>query len=375
VDAATTLYTPERLAAVREATAAAGIDALVVTPGAELRYLTGYDAHASERLTALIVTAEGPATLIVPRLERPLAASSPLPGTGASIVDFGDGADPYAVLASLLDEHIGGTGRVIGAAERMWASHWHGISNAVPGATLTMAGEVLTPLRMVKSAAEIAELARAAEAIDRVHTRMGEWLRPGRTEREVAADISRAIIAEGHSAVSFAIVAAGPNGASPHHHVSDHVIERGELLVVDIGGTVDTGYGSDCTRTYCVGQPPADFTDYYGALRAAHKAGVDAVRPGVTAASVDAVTRAVLTDAGYGEYFTHRTGHGIGLDGHEAPYIVDGDDTVLAPGMAFSIEPGVYIPGRHGARIEDIVVCTETGVARLDTLSTEVTIL
>ncbi|GIG69632.1 M24 family metallopeptidase [Phytomonospora endophytica] len=375
MDAAKTLYTAERLAAVRDATAAAGMDALVITPGAELRYLTGYDAHASERLTALLVPANGPATLIVPRLERPLAASSPLPGTGASMVDFGDGTDPYALLASLLDEHADGPRRVIGAAERMWAAHWHGIEGAIPGASLAMAGDVLSPLRMIKSAAEIAELARAAEAIDRVHARMGEWLRPGRTEREVAADISAAIIAEGHTAVSFAIVAAGPNGASPHHHVSDHVIERGQPVVVDIGGTVDTGYGSDCTRTYCVGQPPADFTEYYGALHAAHRAGVDAVRPGVTAASVDAATRAVLTDAGYGEYFTHRTGHGIGLDGHEAPYIVDGDDTVLVPGMAFSIEPGVYIPGRHGARIEDIVVCTDTGVTRLDTLPTEVTIL
>ncbi|MEV0647215.1 Xaa-Pro peptidase family protein [Phytomonospora sp. NPDC050363] len=375
MDAATTLYTSERIAAVRASTAAAGIDALVITPGAELRYLTGYDAHASERLTALVVPAEGPATLIVPRLERPLAASSPLPGTGVGIVDFGDGVNPYALLASFLDEHVGSGRRVIGAAERMWASHWHGIEAAVPSASLAMAATVLSPLRMVKSAAEVAELTRAAEAIDRVHTRMGEWLRPGRTEREVAADIKAAIVEEGHTAVSFAIVAAGPNGASPHHGVSDAVIESGQPVVVDIGGVVDTGYGSDCTRTYCVGQTPADFNDYYGALRAAHQAGVDAVRPGVTASSVDAATRAVLTDAGYGEFFTHRTGHGIGLDGHEAPYIVDGDDTVLAPGMAFSIEPGVYIPGRHGARIEDIVVCTETGVTRLDTLPTEVTIL
>ena len=375
MSAATTLYTPERIAEVQAAAAAAGIDALVVTPGAELRYLTGYDAHPSERLTALVVPRTGPASLVVPRLERPLAERSPLPGTGAGIVDFGDGEDPYAVVAVLLDAHLPDARRVLGAAERMWASHWHGLEGAVKGASLAMAGTVLSPLRMVKSEAEVAELARAAEAIDRVHARMGEWLRPGRTEHEVAADISRAIIEEGHTAVSFAIVAAGPNGASPHHHVSDHVIQPGEPVVVDIGGTVDTGYASDCTRTYCVGAPPTDFTAYYGALQAAHQAGVDAVRPGVTAASVDAATRAVLVEAGFGDYFTHRTGHGIGLDGHEAPYIVSTDETVLRPGMAFSIEPGVYVPGRHGARIEDIVVCTETGVRRLDTLPTEVVIL
>ncbi|GLZ78737.1 dipeptidase [Actinorhabdospora filicis] len=375
MSAAESLYTPERIAAAREAAASLGLDALVITPGAELRYLTGYDAHASERLTALVVPATGPAALIVPRLERPLAENSPLPGVGVSLTDYIDGEDPYALLAAHLDEHLDGKNRVLGAAERMWAAHWHGIENAVHGARLALAGTVVNPMRMVKNAAEIAELGRAAGAIDRVHARMGEWLHPGRTEREVAADIAAAIIEEGHTAVSFVIVASGPNGASPHHGVSDRVIERGEPVVVDIGGTVASGYGSDCTRTYSIGEPPADFTAYYGALKAAHQAGVDAVRPGVTAASVDAATRAVLTDAGYGEYFTHRTGHGIGLDGHEAPYIVSTDETVLTPGMTFSIEPGVYLPGRHGARIEDIVVCTEEGVTRLDILPTEVTVL
>lgn len=375
MSAAESLYTPERIAAAREAAVTLGIDALVITPGAELRYLTGYDAHASERLTALVVPIAGPATLIVPRLERALAENSPLPGVGVSLTDYIDGDDPFALLAAHLDAHLAGTRRALGAAERMWAAHWHGVEGAVDGAQLVLAGDVINPMRMVKNAAEVAELARAAAAIDRVHNRMGEWLRPGRTEREVGADIAAAIIEEGHTAVSFVIVASGPNGASPHHGLSDRVIEGGEPVVVDIGGTVDTGYGSDCTRNYCVGEPPADYTAYYGALKAAHQAGVDAVRPGVTAASVDAATRAVLTDAGYGEYFTHRTGHGIGLDGHEAPYIVSTDETVLTPGMTFSIEPGVYVSGRHGARIEDIVVCTEEGVTRLDTLPTEVTIL
>ena len=161
------------------------------------------------------------------------------------------------------------------------------------------------------------------------------------------------------------IVGSGPNAASPHHEVSDRVLLEGDVVVVDIGGTMESGYCSDCTRTYAIGEPPAEFAAYYGVLQQAQEAACQWARPGVSAESVDATARDIIADAGYGEWFIHRTGHGIGLETHEDPYIVSGNATPLAPGMAFSVEPGIY-PGPHGARIEDIVVCTDDGHERLN---------
>jgi Xaa-Pro aminopeptidase len=196
---------------------------------------------------------------------------------------------------------------------------------------------------------------------------MAEWLRVGRTEAEVGADIAAAIIDEGHVSVDFVIVGSGPNGASPHHELSDRTIEAGDLVVVDLGGGTPTGYRSDCTRTYVVGRSPGpEVAEWYGVLQAAQKAATDAVRPGVTAEAIDAAARTVIADAGWGEHFIHRTGHGIGLDTHEAPYVVAGNELPLEPGMAFSVEPGIYLAGRYGARIEDIVVCTDDGVRILN---------
>ncbi|RAO07060.1 M24 family metallopeptidase [Micromonospora noduli] len=362
------LYPPDRLIAAQRATAAAGLDALLLTPGSDLRYLTGYDAHAGERLTCLVLPAEGEPTLVVPRLERPAAEASPAPATGVRIVDHVDGTDPYPLVVAALDGPVA----AVGLADRMWAEQVLGLRAALPDAAQRLAGEVLRELRIRKSPAEIAALAEAGAAIDEVHLRMGEWVRPGRTEAEVATDIAAAIRAAGHVSVDFVIVAAGPNGASPHHGTSDRPIGVGEPVVVDIGGTMPSGYRSDCTRTYLVGGPaPADFLDYYTVLRDAQRAAVAAVRPGVTGAAADAAARAPIAAAGYGAAFLHRTGHGIGLDGHEEPYLVAGNDRPLEAGMAFSIEPGIYLAGRHGARIEDIVVCTTDGVQRLNTTPTE----
>ncbi|MBY8875679.1 Xaa-Pro peptidase family protein [Micromonospora sp. PLK6-60] len=362
------LYPADRLAAARRATAAAGLDALLLTPGSDLRYLTGYDAHAGERLTCLVLPAEGEPTLIVPALERPAAEASPAPGTGLRIVDHADGTDPYPLVTAALGGPVG----AVGLADRMWAEQVLGLRAALPDATQRLASEVLRELRIRKSPAEVAALAEAGAAIDAVHERMGQWLRPGRTEAEVATDIAAAIRAAGHVSVDFVIVAAGPNGASPHHGTSDRPIGAGEPVVVDIGGTMPSGYRSDCTRTYvAAGRPPAEFADYYAVLREAQRAAVAAVRPGITAEALDAVGRDLIAAAGYGAAFLHRTGHGIGLDGHEEPYVVAGNPRPIEAGMAFSIEPGIYLAGRHGARIEDIVVCTPDGVARLNTTPTE----
>jgi Xaa-Pro aminopeptidase len=367
------LYPPERLVAAQAAAAAAGLDALLITPGADLRYLTGYDALVTERLTCLVLPARGQATLVVPRLERPAAENSPAPRTGLRIVDHTDGTDPYPLVVAALD----GTPATVGLADQMWALHSLALAAALPGAVQRLAGPVLKELRMRKSPAEVAALAEAGAAIDAVHLRMSQWLRPGRTEAEVAVDIAAAIREAGHARVDFVIVASGPNGASPHHAVSDRVIGAGEPVVVDIGGTMPSGYCSDSTRTYVTGgaTPPGQFLDYYAVLHEAQRAAVAAVAPGVPARDVDAAARDVIAAAGYGDAFLHRTGHGIGLDGHEEPYIVATESLPLEPGMAFSVEPGIYLAGAHGARIEDIVVCTPDGVRRLNTIPTELVML
>lgn len=345
-----------RLHQARHDAQAHGLDALLVTPGPDLRYLTGYQAVPLERLTCLLVRAGADPVLVVPGLEEAAAAASPVGALGLEVVTWQERDDPYAVVAGLL----AGAGAV-GLDNHMWAEKVLRLRDALPGSTQRLAGEVLAPMRMRKSSAEVEALSRAGQAIDSVHAAMDQWLRPGRTEAEVGADIADAIRSAGHAAVDFVIVASGPNGASPHHEVSDRVIEPGDPVVVDIGGTMPDGYCSDSTRMYSIGVPPAEFLEYYVALAEAQRAAVLHVRPGVTCQAVDAVARNLLTVAGWGEHFIHRTGHGIGLETHEEPYIIEGNDLPLEPGMAFSVEPGVYLPGRHGARIEDIVVCGRDG--------------
>ena len=337
------------------------MDALLISPGPDLRYLTGYDAIPLERLTCLVVRAEGDPQVVVPELEHAAALASPIGALGLDVLTWGELDDPYSLVASLLPER----GRA-GLDNHMWAEKVLRLRAAMPSVEQMLAGSVLRELRMRKTPDEVEALRRAGAAIDRVHARVPEWLRAGRTEREVGKDISDAILAEGHVTVDFVIVGSGPNGASPHHELSDRVVAQGDPVVVDIGGTMADGYCSDETRTYSVGRPPAEFIDYYAVLRAAQAAACEHVRPGVTAESVDAVARQIISDAGYGDRFVHRTGHGIGLETHEDPYIVSGNLEVLEPGMAFSIEPGIYFPGRHGARIEDIVVCGDTAGERVN---------
>jgi Xaa-Pro aminopeptidase len=361
------LVTVDRVHAARDLAAEAGIDLLVLTPGSDLRYLTGYHAHAMERLTALAVPSRGEPFLVVPRLEAPMVAASPAAGLELELLPWDELDDPFALLARTAEGRLGSRPQRVAVGSRTWAEHALGVQRALSGSALELAAPVIDRLRMVKTPAEVEELAAAGAAIDRVHARMGEWLRVGRTETQVGADIGAAILAEGHVAVDFTIVGSGPNGASPHHELSDRTIGAGDLVVVDIGGMTATGYRSDCTRTYVVGGPPdSSVAEWYGVLQAAQEAATAAVRPGVTAEDVDAAARRVIDDAGWGGYFIHRTGHGIGLDTHEAPYIVSGNPLPLEPGMAFSVEPGIYLPGRCGARIEDIVVCTDDGVRILD---------
>jgi Xaa-Pro aminopeptidase len=351
-----------------------GVDLLLVTPGTDLRYLLDADGASHERLTCLVLPAAGhraPPALVVPRLEAPGWAGLPLADLGVEVVTWNDGEDPYLLVSDL----AGGPTR-LAVADAMPAKHVFGLREALPEAAQTLAGPIVSELRMRKDTAEVEQLRAAGAAIDRVHARMGEFLKAGRTEAQVGADIAAAIVEEGHTAAAFVIVGSGPNGASPHHDVSDRVIESGDVVVVDIGGPLPSGYYSDSTRTYAVGaEPPTRVQEAYAALQDAQERAVAAVRPGVPAELVDAVARARLTDAGLGERFLHRTGHGIGLDVHEDPYIVGGNTTTLEPGMAFSVEPGIYLDGDWGARIEDIVVGTDDGCARLNTRPRDLVVL
>jgi Xaa-Pro aminopeptidase len=364
------LHTAERLDRARDAAALAGLDALLITPGADLRYLTGYEAMPLERLTCLVVPIGGEAFLVVPRLEEPAARVSPAGTLGIEIAAWAETEDPYALIARRI-----GPLDSVGISNQMWAEKAMAFGAAMPQTRQALAGPVLADLRMRKSGAEVAALRRAGQAIDRVHARMAEWLRPGRTEREVGRDIAAAILDAGHARVDFVIVASGPNGASPHAELSDRVISAGEPVVVDIGGTTAEGYCSDSTRNYCVGEPPSEYAEYFSVLLRAQRAQTDAVRPGITAEQLDAIGRDIITEAGHGADFLHRTGHGIGLESHEEPYIVAGSARPLEPGMAFSIEPGIYLSGRHGARIEDIVVCTEDGGERLNLVERDLVVL
>jgi len=350
----------DRIRRAGDVAAEQDVELLLVTPGTDLRYLLDADGASHERLTCLVLPASGhraPPALVVPRLEAPGWAGLPLADLGVEVVTWNDGEDPYLLVSDL----AGGPTR-LAVADAMPAKHVFGLREALPEAAQTLAGPIVSELRMRKDTAEVEQLRAAGAAIDRVHARMGEFLKAGRTEAQIGADIAAAIVEEGHTAAAFVIVGSGPNGASPHHDVSDRVIESGDVVVVDIGGPLPSGYYSDSTRTYAVGaEPPARVQEAYAALQDAQERAVAAVRPGVPAELVDAAARARLTDAGLGERFLHRTGHGIGLDVHEDPYIVGGNTTTLEPGMAFSVEPGIYQPGRWGARIEDIVVVTADG--------------
>ncbi|WP_032403424.1 M24 family metallopeptidase [Rhodococcoides fascians] len=345
-----------RLARAARLTSDAGLDALLITPGPDLQYLIGSKASSFERLIALVVPADGSnPSIVVPRLELAALGDSAAADLSLNLVDWVDGVDPYGLVAAAVS-----TGTKTAVADAMPALHFVPLAE-VFGTVPVLATDVLRELRMVKDEAEIDALRRAGYAIDRVHARMGEWLRVGRTEAQIAADIATAIVEEGHTAPEFIIVGSGPHGADPHHEVSDRVVEAGDIVVIDIGGPVAPGYNSDSTRTYSLGEPTAEIAGLYAVLERAQQAAVDAVVPGVTAQSIDAAARDVLVDAGLGEAFLHRTGHGIGLSVHEEPYIVSGNDITLTEGMAFSIEPGIYFRGQWGARIEDIVVVTADG--------------
>jgi Xaa-Pro aminopeptidase len=352
----------DRAAAV---TGEVGLQAMLVGVGPDLRYLTGYEAMPLERLTMLVVGPDPDGiTLVVPRLEEPAARAGCRPDI--RIVTWEENDDPHGLVAGLVRGREPSSALRMGVSDRLIAMHLLRLQRALPGATFESAATVLRELRMTKDPDEVALLRAAAHAADRVVGQIAAGRLVGRTEADVAREVRDRLIAEGHDEALFAIVGSGPNSASPHHAASDRVIQSGEPIVLDIGGTID-GYGSDTTRTLWVTGgdatkgPPEEFLHLFAVLHTAQERATRAIRPGVACEAIDAAARDVIAAEGYGDAFFHRTGHGIGLEGHEEPYIIAGNDEMLESGMAFSIEPGIYLSGRYGARIEDIVVCGPDG--------------
>jgi Xaa-Pro aminopeptidase len=403
-----------RLAAAREALTAAHADALLVGVGADLRWLSGYEALPLERLTMLVLPRDGHAALLVPRLELARAACAEAVEDGAvGLVGWDETDDPVALIPPIVAGRVttrsggerfdepggvragpppipGGAAAAAGSwppdgghrrflvSDRLWASFLLRLQGAFAGAAFNLASTVLRELRMAKDADEVVLLREAAAAADRVVDSLVAGRLVGRSEIDIAREVRERLVAEGHDAAAFSIVGSGPNSASPHHEASERVVEAGEPIVFDIGGTIG-GYGSDVTRTIWVSggeaEPDAEFRHLYGVVQRAQEQAVAAVRPGVTCERIDAIARDVITAEGYGPRFIHRTGHGIGLEEHEDPYIVAGNAERLREGFAFSVEPGIYLDGRYGARIEDIVVCGPDGPDVLNAVPRELAVV
>ena len=353
--------------ATAEATAQ-GFAAMVVAPSPDLAYLTGYEPMPMERPTLLVLRNDHDPVMLVPELEQPLAAASSA-GAVVELVGWSDGDDPYTAAAHLLEPQ----GRVA-VGDRLWASHVLGLQEVLPGLTFEPASPVIGRLRAVKDDDELAALRRAARGADETFRQICSSTFLGRREEEIAADLADLLVEHGHAYADFTIVASGPNSASPHHEPSGRTILPRDVVVMDFGGELG-GYFSDTTRTVVVGEPPNGFERVYDTVRRAQEAACEAVRPGVPCQDVDRAARQIIDDAGLGARFIHRTGHGIGREVHEPPYIVEGNEWVLEPGTTFSVEPGVYLQDSFGVRIEDIVAVTEDGVERLNRSTRELKVV
>lgn len=356
----------ERMRRARRVMLALDVDVLLASVGADLPYLTGYEAMPSERLTMAVIPLDGEASLVVPHLEAPRVTPRP---EVFEIRAWDETDQPARIVA----DAIGGARR-IAVTDQTWSVFTLQLQGLLPNAEFSSARPIASRLRTRKSAAEIELLRRAAHAVDTVVDQLRSVPFAGRTEFELSEQVAAMAVSAGSDVATFRIVASGPNSASPHHEPGDRVISPGDAVVVDFGGKVG-GYCSDTTRTFHVGEPSDEYRQVHGVVREAQQAGVDAALPGASAERVDEAGRTVIEAAGYGEYFIHRIGHGIGLDVHEDPYLVAGNDDELEPGMAFSVEPGVYLPGRFGVRIEDIVVCTDSGPVRLNESSRDLLVV
>ncbi|MFJ2257109.1 aminopeptidase P family protein [Streptomyces sp. NPDC087844] len=358
-----------RMERAARAAVEAGLAGVLVAPGPDLVWLTGYaPPAATERLTLLVLAAGQDPVLVVPTLEAPDAERA-VGAPALKLRDWTDGKDPYTTTAPLLDA----SGRY-GVSDNAWALHLLGLQRELPGTSYASLSEALPMLRAVKDSTELERLAAAGAAADHTYEEILKVAFAGRRESDVAGDLADLLRHFGHEQVDFTVVGSGPNGANPHHEAGSRVIGHGDTVVLDFGG-LKHGYGSDTSRTVHVGEPGAEEQRVHDIVRAAQQAAFEAVRPGAACQDVDRVARAHITEAGYGDRFIHRTGHGIGVTTHEPPYMIEGEQQPLVPGMCFSVEPGIYLPGRFGVRIEDIVTVTEDGGRRLNDTPREMAVV
>lgn len=331
------------------------VEVMLLSIGADLPYFTGYQAMPLERLTMLVLGLDSEPVLVIPQLEAPRVEPGPF-----ALRPWGETEDPLAIVGEMCRD-----AGAIAIGDQTWSVFLLGLQAQLPATAFQSATPLTRPLRAKKDSREVEFLRRAGAGADRVSARLAGLKFSGQTEQEISRLVTQMTLEEDHDLALFWIVASGPNSASPHHEPTDRVIEPGDLVVVDFGGK-HRGYCSDTTRTFVVGPPAPEQSEIHAAVRAAQEAATAAVAPGVSAQEIDRVARRTITDAGYGEYFIHRTGHGIGLEGHEHPYLVEGNPEKVEPGMCFSIEPGIYLPDRFGVRIEDIVTVSENGVESLN---------
>ena len=353
----------ERCQRAQAEMAHAGVDYLFVGPGSDLRYLTGTPGMDNERMMLLVIPQQGEPAMVVPALEK-LATSQF--ASYFELLDWRDGEGPQGRLKQILGDVVG---REVRAAVNghLWSMFLLDLQTLLPKGNFSNADTVLKKLKITKTPDEIKLLREVAAMADHTFSELITMPFEGRAEREILSDVNNLLLKYGQEQMLFCIVGSGPNGAQPHHHTGDRIIRKGEPVVLDFGGSYH-GYCSDMTRMVVVGDKPNDseYEQVYKTVDAALEAAFAYVKPNVSCESVDAQARNHITEAGYGEYFVHRTGHGIGMEVHEDPYIVGGNQTLLQPGMAFSIEPGIYLPERFGVRIEDIVIVTDTAGERIN---------
>lgn len=352
-------YFQDRVSRAQALIADAGYDWLLIGPSADLIYLADYDAHVSERLNLLMIPAEGSPSLVVPTLESPLVGKA---GELAAIQTWNDGENPIDLVASVIGD---ANGKRIAVGNHLWSAFLMRMQAALPGASWEEAVPILREMRMSKDDLEYAKLLEVSRRTDLAWE---EFLVSGPisglTETEAMNRLKEITNAKG-IACSGGICASGPNSASPHHHTGDRVILPGDAVIFDWGGTLEH-YHSDVTRTTFIGEPTEEFVRVYNIVREANQATLDAVKPGISLQELDRAARKVITDAGYGPAFLHRVGHGLGMEVHEEPYLVEGNELPLQVGMVFSDEPGIYLEGKFGVRIEDSVICLADGGKRLN---------
>ncbi len=357
----------DRLRRAQQELSRQGVDQLLLGPSPDLLYLTGYDAHLSERLTALVLPREGDPTIVVPTLEAPrLADKREL----LDVRSWEETQSPTGLVAELAGN---AAGKMIAVGDHLWSVFLLRLQEAMPGARWVAGGPVMRPLRMIKDGREIELLREAARRTDDAWEEFIARPLTGQTERQALARLLDLTHSRGLDP-GFGACGSGPNSASPHHQTGDRVIETGDAVVFDWGGTLE-GYHSDVTRTVHVGEPDDEFVRVYTVVRDANQAALDAVRPGVACEEIDLAARSLIDAEGYGAAFIHRVGHGLGLEVHEEPYLVSGNTLPLQTGMVFSDEPGVYLEGRFGVRIEDAVLCTDDGGERLNNATRELTVV